>query len=275
MKPHLIVLAVLAAIALVVFLTFLMLKRPKTACIYAYYEKDAVYKENLRFFLEKGLDVPNMDYYLVINGKCTLSIPPNVTVLNRENNGYDFGAWCHAIARYPMEKYDYVFFVNTSVRGPYSRDKNWTKAFIKRFKGDTKLVGTSINIGHPVVAQGTPLEGTAPVYPHVQSMFFCLNREGLAFLREQGFFDAASLEGKGFREVITEKEIGMSLMILNHGWNIDSVLSKYQGLDYRRVKSDINHTSVSGDPYFNGAYFGGTISPEEAVFFKIARFAYS
>lgn len=274
MKPPLIVLAVLASVGLVVFLTFLLFKRPRMACIYAYYEKDAVYKENLRFFLEKGLDAPNMDYYLVINGKCTVSIPPKVTVLHRENKGYDFGAWSHAVARFPLDRYDYVFFMNTSVRGPYGKGR-WPDPFLRVFDKDTKLVGTSINVGHPVVAKGTYLEGTAPVYPHVQSMFFCLDREALAFLKAQGFFEESSLDGKGFRDVITEKEIGMSLMVLNHGWNIGSVLRRYQGVDYRTIQRDINPTSITGDPYFEGAYFGGTISPEEAVFFKIARFVHS
>lgn len=264
---------IIFALVLVILLALFYRSKPKLACIYAYYEKDNVYKENLRYFLEKGLGVSNMDYYLIINDKCTVSLPPNVTVLHRENKGYDFGAWSHAIARFPIEKYDYVFFINTSVRGPYVKD--WPTPFLRLFKDDTKLVGTSINIAHPVVASGTALEGTALVYPHVQSMFFCLDREALAFLRQQGFFDAASLEGKGFREIITEKEIGMSLMILNHGWNIGSVLKKYQGLDYRKITKDINPTSINGDPYFDGAYFGGTINPNEAVFFKIARFAYS
>jgi hypothetical protein len=74
--------------------------------------------------------------------------------------------------------------------------------------------------------------------------------------------------------VIREKEIGMSRRLLGHGWNIDCVLSKYQGRDYRRINTDINPTSVKGDPYYVGAYFGGTIDPKEAVFFKYARFIF-
>lgn len=34
----------------------------------------------------------------------------------------------------------------------------------------------------------------------------------------------------------------------------------------------INPTSLHGDPYFAGAYFGDTFDPREAVFFKISRF---
>ncbi len=234
--------------------------KPKLACIYAYYEKSSVYKENLQYFIRHGLDAPNMDYYIVINGECTVSIPPNVTVIQRENKGYDFGAWSHALALYPMDEYDYVFFLNTSVRGPYRKD--WTTPFLRRFTGATKIVGTSINISHT----------DAKVSPHVQSMFFCLDRESLRFLKEQGFFDASSVEGKSFWEVISDKEIGMSQRLLRHGWNIDCVLSKYQGLDYRTITKDINPTSVSGDPYYVGAYFGGTITPKEAIFFKNTRF---
>jgi len=37
------------------------------------------------------------------------------------------------------------------------------------------------------------------------------------------------------------------------------------------VDKDINPTSISGDPYFNGAYFGETIDPYEVIFFKTTR----
>lgn len=253
---------ILLAIALLLLIIY---NRPKRlACIYAYYEKDGLYRDNLLYFLNNGMNIRDMDYYLVVNGKCTVPIPPSIKVLYRENKGYDFGAWSDAIASFPISDYDYVFFINSSVRGPYIPD--WTTPFQKRFKGDTKLVGTSINIAHP-----KGIKGTRPVYPHVQSMFFCLDREALLYLKSQGFFDTYSTT---FREAILEKEIGMSLMILDRGWNIDSVLSRYQGIDYRKIDHDINPTSFNGDPYYRGAYFGGTIAPEEAIFFKIARFAY-
>lgn len=249
-------------VILLCVLTFLSMDRPKLACIYAYFEKDALYKENLRFFLKHGLNVPNMTYYIIVNGECTVPIPLKVNVVYRANAGYDFGAWSHALSIFPMHDFDFVFFLNTSVRGPFR--ERWPDHFLERFKGNTKLVGTSINIHH-ATSQGPPFQ------PHVQSMFFCLDREALAFLMGQGFFDPLSTTGKSFQEVIREKEIGMSRRLLDNGWNIDCVLSKYQGRDYRRIDTDINPTSVKGDPYYVGAYFGGTIDPKEAVFFKNAR----
>ena len=47
----------------------------------------------------------------------------------------------------------------------------------------------------------------------------------------------------------------------------------YRDLDYRLVKTQINESSSTygGDPYFKGTYFGGTITPEEAIFFKNNR----
>ena len=43
-------------------------------CLYAYYEKDDKYKENFEYFLENGI-YDEIDYYLIINGSCSINIP--------------------------------------------------------------------------------------------------------------------------------------------------------------------------------------------------------
>ena len=63
----------------------------------------------------------------------------------------------------------------------------------------------------------------------------------------------------------------MSQRILAHGWNIDCLAKRYSGLDYRTITEDPNTSSVDGDPYWDGAYFGGTLDPYELVFVKTDR----
>ena len=117
-------------------------------CLYAYYEKDDLYKKNFEYFLENGI-LDNVDYYIIINGLCTVDIPKkeNIQIYNRENKGYDFGAYSYGIKKLNKE-YNYYFFLNTSVEGPYLKDNNkpWTEYFLQLFNKDVKLVGTSINI---------------------------------------------------------------------------------------------------------------------------------
>ena len=122
----------------------------KLCCIYAYYEKTDSYKSNLEYFLKNAI-LDNVDYYIIINGNSTINIPSkfNIIVYKRPNIGFDFGAYSYAVSKI-NKIYDYYFFLNTSVCGPYLRnnDKPWTSYFLDLFNKNlkTKLVGTTINI---------------------------------------------------------------------------------------------------------------------------------
>lgn len=248
----------------------------KIACIYAYYEKDEKYKENLRFFLEHGGVVDEIDYYLVINGDCSLDLSAqtaakNIQVLRRENNGFDFGAYSYAIQAAIREKYDYYFFMNTSVRGPYLRSsdhtKKWYEYFLELFNSPhICLVGTSINI-HNALGDRRP-------DTHVQSMFFCMNAAYFELLKLGGFFDEKIINEMKFEEVICKCEVILSQFALQRGYGINCILPGYRDLDYLVLKENINPSSrpYNGCPYHEGAYFGKNIDPFDVVFFKNNRF---
>ena len=255
---------------------FKPIEDPKCVCIYAYYEKDEKYKENLRFFLKNGI-LDNVDYYIVINGSCSVPIPErsNLIVINRENEGYDFGAWNYCVNNFINKKYDYYIFINTSVRGPYlnENDTNWVKEFLKLFNTkDVKLVGTTINIfsnaggyfNRNTLRNITNHDGP---YTHVQSMFFILNDESFNYLKNKDFFKKNFYN---FKDLIINKEIGMSQLILNNNWNINCILPKYRNYDYRIVKQNFNHGGE--DPCHRGSYFGKTIDAYEVIFFKNNRY---
>jgi hypothetical protein len=245
-------------------------------CIYAYYEKNEEYKDNLEYFLEKGGIQPDIDYYIVVNGKCSLDIPDlsNVRIIYRENKGFDFAGWQHIIKNYILRPYDYYICLNSSVRGPYPENRPWLDQFLPLFESgkDVKMVGTSINIFDSEfwVDMKSIYNKDAP-YSHIQSMFFILNREGFDYLNEIGFFDDEDdlVEKNNMNHMILYKEVMMSQLIIKHGWNINCILPKYRDLDYREVKYNINPSGC--DPYYRGAYFGGTIQPEEVVFYKSYR----
>jgi hypothetical protein len=74
------------------------------------------------------------------------------------------------------------------------------------------------------------------------------------------------------KDIIYLKEVGLSQIALNNGWNINCILSKYKNLDYLNLNTDINSTSTDGDPYYPNKYFGNTINPYEVIFFKNNRF---
>jgi len=163
-------------------------------CLYAYYEKNEEYKNNLIFFLENGGIRDDIDYYIIINGLCTVDIPEysNINIIHRENKGFDFGAWQSVIKNNIKRPYDYYIFINSSVEGPYSVGSSWLEKFLELFKKDNnvKLVGTSINIfDKGAWDELRKVHGNKPPYTHVQSMFFILNSDGFNYLNKIGFFD--------------------------------------------------------------------------------------
>jgi hypothetical protein len=238
-----------------------------------------MYKKNLEYFLQNGGIQDNIDYYIVINGKCTVDIPklPNIQVIQKENKGFDFGAWQHVIKNYINRSYEYYIFLNSSVIGPYPKnDPTWLQKFLDLFRTgpDVKLVGTSINIleAHDSIEKMTERYQKPPPYSHVQSMFFVLNQEGYDYLNEIGFFDDEETlnQQTDIEYFILNKEIWMSQHILKNNWNINCILPKYRDLDYRKITENINPSSQ--DPQYPGGYFGATIKPENVVFYKSYRF---
>ncbi len=250
--------------------------------VYCYYEKDQTYKNNLIYFLRRGL-LPTIDYIFVINGQSTVEIPSadNIRVIRRENIGFDFGAYKEAIIHLgdDYKKYTHFFFMNTSVRGPFMlpwADGNWTTPFIRRLQGDTHLVGTTINVLmyypiYPDVERILSSEcGISSPYAHVQTQMFALTAAGFEFLRNN-FFLTRPVE-TNFMRCVALCEVYMSQLILRvAGWNIDCLLPEYSGLDYRTIRGDINPSSQLGDPCCPGSCFGRTIHPYEVMFIKTNR----
>jgi hypothetical protein len=236
-----------------------------------------MYKDNLKFFLENGI-LDDVDYYIIINGNISVNIPKknNIYVYYRENKGFDFGAYSYALKQL-NKVYEYYFFINTSVKGPYlfNKKEKWTNYFLKLFHKNIKVVGTTINIFPYESYTDYNLEkiyNKKKPFIHVQSMFFCINKEYLKYLQSINFFNEEELNNApNIDYVIAIKEIGLSQHALINGWNINCLLSKYQNINYLNIKNDINPSSACDDPYFKLSYFHDTINPYEVIFFKTNR----
>ena len=64
----------------------------------------------------------------------------------------------------------------------------------------------------------------------------------------------------------------MSSLLLENGWNISCLLTKYSNVDFRSVKKDPNPTSWYGDPCKESSYFGMNIDKHESVFIETQNF---
>lgn len=266
----------------------------RVLCVYAAHAPNLEYAENVRRFARGGGVLPHVHYVFVVNeGGLPLDLPaegelPNVRVLRRPNEGYDFGAWAHALSLLEAEgggalqdRYSHFVFVNSSVRGPCvarpGRD-DWTLPLLALLRGSVALAGLTINVlpveaygGAAALAAAYGLRGWR-VLPHVQSMLFATDARGLARLRSFGIFDPVPAAAR-LPDVVLGRELRMSAALLALGCNISCLAQRYAGLDYAggAVRSDPNPTSVNGDPFFPGAYWGSTLDPREVLFFKTSR----
>ena len=98
----------------------------KSLITYSYFQTERA-EYNLDFFSKKAiLESEDLDYIIVVNGNhynddrlfSDLRRYSNVTILERENVGYDFGAHKHALDSVSGKEYDYYFFLNCGVVGP-------------------------------------------------------------------------------------------------------------------------------------------------------------
>ena len=90
----------------------------KSVIIYTYFSSPSS-DYNLNFFVNKELSYKtNIDYIIVINGYIynkNIIFPKldNLTILERENIGYDFGGHNYALeyVNKTSKMYDYFFFI--------------------------------------------------------------------------------------------------------------------------------------------------------------------
>jgi hypothetical protein len=234
--------------------------------IYSYYNTD-VANYNLDFFIKNELKYrENIDYIFVINGfyydeKICFPEISNLTILRRENVGFDFGAYNCGIEYLESydKKYDYYFFINNGVIGPiipHYVDVHWSKIFIRKINDIVKLVGTSIKCLPPY---GDP----GGFGPKVEGFFFVVDQIGLDLLKNE---NTIFCDHDTKCSTILYGEYGLSKCILKHGYSIDCMIRKYQGIDWRN--KDNWHLNSYRPSAREKSFYGYSIIPYELIFYK-------
>jgi hypothetical protein len=197
----------------------------------------------------------------VINGHlCRVELPQlaNLTVIYRDNVGFDFAGHKAAIDSLNGKKYDYYFFLNSSVLGPFYREEpkvHWTEPFIKKITDKVKLVGTCIFC----------IPSSHPVYggPLVEGFFYLTDQIGLNLLLNK---PSIYLNYESKADSVHNGEFGITKCIIENGYSIDCMLEKFQGIDWLD-KSNWSFNNCE-PPSRRGKYFGGSIDPFEVIFHK-------
>ena len=238
----------------------------KSVVIYTYFSS-ASSDYNLFFFVNKELSYKeNIDYIIVINGyeyKKEIIFPnlPNLTIIRRENIGYDFGGHNCALTHIKNTRkiYDYYFFMNSGVIGPiiphYFKESHWTNIFIKKINDRVKLVGTSI-----VCLLPDDLGGYGP---KVEGFFFMTDNIGLELFKKEG---TIFCDHKDKVSAILNGEYSLSTCILKNGYSIDCMLPRYQNIDWtNRDNYNLNNNT---HPSRKNCFYNFSINPYDVIFHK-------
>lgn len=240
-----------------------------------------IINRELLFFLDHGIvNSSDIDFYVCLNGnfnsdtynaRIRESNISNLTFVNRENVGHDFGGWTYVLnlqkdGKKLYEHYDYFIVLNSTCIGPFIPvycDENWVRLFTNMITDKVKLVGPTINhyLGKP----------------HVQSYFMCTDKVGLQIGINKGIFIQNNYPNK--MDYVFNKEIPFSLEIIKAGYNIASLLKGQNNIEFNKLVNtkDLNlpygtlNNKHYGDVCFEFAYFGMTIHPYEVIFYKSNR----
>ena len=194
----------------------------KTLILYAFHQ----FNNRVQYFIDNAIFQSELfDFIIICNDpSINISVPTYVTVIKRNNIGYDFGAWSEGLLvgdRY--KKYDAFVFINSSVLGPYLPEgytKQWPYRFLDGLQDNIKLFGSTIN------AFSNPKSAI-----HVQSFAYCMNKETVEYLVSKNIFSLTKF-AKTFKDAIWEHEVRMSREIIAAGWNIGSLMHQYVGVDF-------------------------------------------
>jgi hypothetical protein len=234
--------------------------------IYTYFQSDSS-DYNLNFFVKNEVSYKNnIDYIIVINGykydeQIKFKKLDNLTIITRNNIGYDFGG--HAAALEYIDKksktYDYYFFMNSGVIGPilphYFTETHWSKIFINKITDHIKLVGTTIVC--------LPRHDDGGFGPKVEGFCFMVDKIGLELLQNKKtiFCDHASKY-----DVIINGEYGLSNCILDSGYSIDCMIPKYKNLDWTNSMNYNLNNNIH--PSRKNSFYGNSINPYDVIFHK-------
>lgn len=244
----------------------------KTLVLYVFHELN----DRVNSFIKNAIFLdPDIDFLVINNGSEKEPILPDYVIYFKGNNlGFDFGGWSKGLLYNDFYKnYDNFIFVNSSVSGPYLPSYfqgRWTDIYLNGLTDTVKLFGSTINTNNLRVTND--VEGSS----HVQSYIFAMNLETLSFLILKEIFSLTKFS-RNFEDAIVNKEIKMSRLIIENGWNIGCLMMRYNGVDFRFLASKpTDYKPFIGDPMvsknvsdklFNNFY--------EVVFIKGNRFDFN
>jgi len=258
--------------------------------IFYLYHEDLESRENLKFFLQHGRKEGGVFVWIIHDHHCSIEIPESTesipSKIIRKNNALDLVGFRQVIHQlendqdshaqlFQPSRYDYVFFMNSSCRGPFLAPSScvdrWWDIFIRRMQTkNAHLVGPVIEV--PFNSITCPETGqTLQSVPFVHSYMFAMDAEAFSMFRKKV---CPYLQDDTPRLTLLAIERYLSAVLLREGLRIDSLLIRYHNTDWldrsQWIVRPTPRTRVTC-PEVPGNYGGIDLSPLEVVFFKNVR----
>jgi hypothetical protein len=269
--------------------------------VYVYSKTHSKAHGNLKYFIENAVqENDGVDYYFILQNvdnkivnESELPLLPktNAHYIQHENVCYDFGTFGWFLNTYTVgnpwinqtniddkqkkiniTQYKYFIMINSSVRGPFfppyylkfvadykkefKKSFYWYYVFTKRLNDKIKLTGCTISCSPR---------------PHVQSYVLVADFVGLTILLKPGAHGGSLSEGifgcyptKDHYAMYSEE--ASSTRILDEGYMIDCLLTKYQTVNFKEPHNQ--RCNYNRGPYFDKEFEGGSLEPYEVIFVK-------
>jgi hypothetical protein len=216
----------------------------KTLVLYVFHELN----QRVNDFIKNAIFLdPDIDFLVINNGSEKEPIlPDHVIYFKGDNTGYDFGGWSKGILYNKLyDDYDSFIFVNSSACGPYLPSYfqgRWTDIYLNGLTGSVKIFGSTISTNN--ASDISDVENSS----YLQSYIFSMNKSTVIFLIEKNIF-SLTYTSRSQRDLLINKEIRMSRLIIENGWNIGCLMRYYKGVDFRFLASKPSDYKVFlGDP---------------------------
>ncbi len=181
---------------------------PNYTCLFAHYDPDGQIHRYILNYIKAISDL-NFRLIFISNSKLTEvsrqslnSIRKDIRIVERENKGFDFGAWKHALDQemIPVDT-DYLFLTNDSIIGPLFD----LGPLFRKMEQEAEI-------------DFWGLTDSYEVNWHLQSFFICLSRKVFRSDAFRSFFNQP-FDRYEKRELIEKGEIGLSRVMIGAGFN--------------------------------------------------------
>ncbi|WIA42667.1 hypothetical protein OEZ86_008629 [Tetradesmus obliquus] len=251
-----------------------------TLLLYIYNEDDPVYRDNFQHFLLAGVQPGSRCRYVVLvqerGLRSAVQLPEVLGVEYVYYGGTCFewgmvGWLLQESGQVQWQQYKYFMFLSSAVRGPFmptylQGSMHWADGLLQLLNARVKLVGPTISCAGAPAEPGM-VNSSWRLNPHIPFSAVATDRAGLDVLLSD--FSVVGCHSSTWAAKY-HSELGAAAAMFKAGYSIDSLMIRYQAVDWSRPSSW--QCNRRWDPAGPGdfSYDGIALDPMEVMFVRVS-----